>query len=105
MEVFLTVTDLNEKLIHLFLYCVLQRLFRIFYNLSVRVGKKLETTIPGFDKIMEKVQKDYDARLAQRMKRREEQLKARDLKYYSGRTDEDEEEDDDKDSSDTKSLK
>lgn len=75
----------------------MQRLFRIFYNLSVRVGQKLERTVPGFDTIMDKVQKDYDKRIARRMKRREEELREEDLKHYSGRTDEDEEEEEEED--------
>ncbi|KAL1206782.1 Protein TIC 56 [Cardamine amara subsp. amara] len=81
------------------------RLFRIFYSLSVRVGQKLERTVPGFDTIMDKVQKDYDTRIARRMKRREEQMREEDLKHYSGRSDEDEdeeEEDEDVDERDSK---
>lgn len=55
---------------------------------------------------MEKVQKDYDTRIARRMKRREEELRERDLKHYSGRMDEDEdEEEEDDDESDSKWLK
>lgn len=70
-------------------------MFRIYYNLSVRVGQKLEKTLPGFNTIMEKVQKDYDARIARRMKRREEEKREQDLRHDYGRTDEDDEEDDD----------
>lgn len=71
---------------------ILQRLFRIYYNLSVRVAEKLEKTLPGFNTIMEKVQKDYESRVARRMKRREQELRERDLKNHSGHSDEDEEE-------------
>lgn len=79
-------------------------MFRIYYNLSVRVGQKLQNTIPGFDTIMEKVQKDYDNRIARRMKRREEEIREQDLNHIAGRTEEDdeEEEDDDDDGSDSK---
>ncbi|KAH0930971.1 hypothetical protein HID58_008088 [Brassica napus] len=68
-----------------------RRLFRIYYNLSVRVGEKLEKTLPGFNTIMEKVQKDYESRVAKRMKRREQELRERDLKNHSGHSDEEEE--------------
>lgn len=53
---------------------------------------------------MEKVQKDYDNRIARRMKRREEEIREQDLNHIAGRTEEDdeEEEDDDDDGSDSK---
>lgn len=76
---------------------ILQRLFRIYYNLSVRVAEKLEKTLPGFNTIMEKVQKDYESRVARRMKRREQELRERDLKNHSGHSDEDEEEEEEGD--------
>lgn len=76
---------------YFFIIIVLQRLFRIYYNLSVRVGEKLEKTLPGFNTIMEKVQKDYESRVAKRMKRREQELRERDLKNHSGHSDEEEE--------------
>lgn len=53
-----------------------QRLYNIFDNLSSRVYQKLERTIPGFDKIMEKVQADAAARDAKRKARREAEMKA-----------------------------
>ena len=71
---------------------ILQRLFRIYYNLSVRVAEKLEKTLPGFNTIMEKVQKDYESRIARRMKWREEEMREEDLGHNSGHSDEDEEE-------------
>lgn len=49
----------------------LQRMFRIFFNLSTRVYNKMERTIPGFSKIMDKVQADAAARDARRKERRE----------------------------------
>ncbi|CAH8330097.1 unnamed protein product [Eruca vesicaria subsp. sativa] len=64
------------------------RLFRIYYNLSVKVGQKLEKTVPGFNTIMEKVQKDYEGRVAKRMKRREQEMRERDLKNCSGLSEE-----------------
>lgn len=56
------------------------------------MAEKLEKTLPGFNTIMEKVQKDYESRVARRMKRREQELRERDLKNHSGHSDEDEEE-------------
>ncbi|CAL9002882.1 unnamed protein product [Prunus brigantina] len=53
-----------------------KRLYRIFANLSTRVYQKMERTIPGFDKIMEKVQADANARYARRKARREAEKKA-----------------------------
>ncbi|KAI3414469.1 GYF_2 domain-containing protein [Psidium guajava] len=53
-----------------------KRMFRIFFNLSTRVYNKLERTIPGFTKIMEKVHADADARDARRKERREAQKRA-----------------------------
>ncbi|CAN6576077.1 unnamed protein product [Malus baccata var. baccata] len=53
-----------------------KRLYNIFDNLSSRVYQKLERTIPGFDKIMEKVQADAAARDAKRKARREAEMKA-----------------------------
>lgn len=58
------------------------------------MAEKLEKTLPGFNTIMEKVQKDYESRVARRMKRREQELRERDLKNHSGHSDEDEEEED-----------
>ncbi|WOL05570.1 hypothetical protein Cni_G14299 [Canna indica] len=40
----------------------MKSLIRIFSNLSFRVYRKLERTVPGFDKVMEKVQADATAR-------------------------------------------
>ncbi|KAF7842739.1 protein TIC 56, chloroplastic [Senna tora] len=37
----------------------LLRLFKVFDTLNARVYKKMEKTIPGFDKIMDKVMNDY----------------------------------------------
>ncbi|CDY10499.1 hypothetical protein F2Q70_00006940 [Brassica cretica] len=68
------------------------RLFRIYYNLSGRVRQKLEKTVPGFNIIMGKVQKDYESRIARRMKWREEEMREEDLGHNSGHSDEDEEE-------------
>jgi len=61
----------------------LQRLFKIFSDLSNEVYSKLEETIPGFDKVMEKVQADVDARQAKRKERREAQKKAEKMDLYS----------------------
>lgn len=60
----------------------LQRLFKIFSDLSNEVYSKLEETIPGFDKVMEKVQADVDARQARRKERREAQKKAEKMGLY-----------------------
>lgn len=62
----------------------LQRLFKIFYNLNSQVYKKLERTIPGFEKIMEKVQADTEARNARRKEKREAQKKAEEMALYGG---------------------
>lgn len=61
----------------------LQRLFKIFSDLSNEVYSKLEETIPGFDKVMEKVQADVDARQAKRKERREAQKQAEKMDLYS----------------------
>ncbi|KAL3622746.1 Protein TIC 56, chloroplastic [Castilleja foliolosa] len=45
-------------------------LFDIFHNLSVQTYQKLEKTIPGFDKIMEKVQADAAEKVAKRNAKR-----------------------------------
>nr|POE81973.1 protein tic 56, chloroplastic [Quercus suber] len=63
----------------------LQRLFKIFSDLSNEVYSKLEETIPGFDKVMEKVQADVDARQAKRKERRETQKKAEKMDLYGRR--------------------
>lgn len=60
----------------------LQRLFKIFSDLSNEMYSKLEETIPGFDKVMEKVQADVDARQARRKERREAQKKAEKMDLY-----------------------
>ncbi|KAG8374449.1 hypothetical protein BUALT_Bualt11G0133100 [Buddleja alternifolia] len=46
------------------------RLFEIFHNLSVQTYSKLERTIPGFNKIMEKVQADASERAERRKAKR-----------------------------------
>lgn len=61
----------------------LQRLFKIFSDLSNEVYSKLEETIPGFDKVMEKVQADVDVRQAKRKERREAQKQAEKMDLYS----------------------
>ena len=62
----------------------LQRIFRIFHNLSTRVYNRLEKTIPGFSTIMEKVQADAAARDERRKQRREAQKKAEEEKALRG---------------------
>lgn len=49
---------------------MLQRLLRLFSNLSARVYSRLERKIPGFDKVVEKVQADAAARRAARLEKR-----------------------------------
>lgn len=49
----------------------LQRMFKLFYNLSFRVYNKLERTIPGFDALMEKVRAEAEAREERRRQKRE----------------------------------
>lgn len=80
----------------------MQRLFRIYYYLSLKVAEKLESTLPGFNTIMEKVQKDNESRVARRMKRREAELRERELKKNLGLRDEDEEEDEEEENEDNK---
>ncbi|ONK61825.1 uncharacterized protein A4U43_C08F33980 [Asparagus officinalis] len=53
-----------------------KRMFRIFHNLSYRVYNKLDRTIPGFSKVMEKVRADTAAKDARRKERRAAQKKA-----------------------------
>ena len=55
---------------------IVQRMFRIFSNLSYRVYNKLERTIPGFNVVMQKVKADTDARDARRKERRAAQKRA-----------------------------
>lgn len=55
----------------------MQRLFEIFHNLSVQTYNKLEKTIPGFDKIMEKVQADAAVKAERIKAKRAAQLKAK----------------------------
>ncbi|PKI34120.1 protein TIC 56, chloroplastic [Punica granatum] len=62
-----------------------KRMFRIFFNLSTRVYNKLERTIPGFDKIMERVNADAAAREAKRKERRGAQKKAEEEVALLGR--------------------
>lgn len=64
---------------------LLQRMFRIFFNLSTRVYNKLERTIPGFNKIMEQVNADAAAREAKRRERREAQKKVEEEVALFGR--------------------
>lgn len=54
----------------------LQRMFKLFYNLSFRVYNKLERTIPGFDALMEKVRAEAEAREERRRQKREAQKRA-----------------------------
>ncbi|XP_073156593.1 protein TIC 56, chloroplastic-like [Henckelia pumila] len=53
------------------------RLFEIFHNLSVQTYHDLEKKIPGFDRIMEKVQADAAVRDAQRKAKRAAQKQAK----------------------------
>lgn len=53
-----------------------KRMFRIFHNLSYRVYNKLDRTIPGFSKVMEKVRADTAAKNARRKEKRDAQNKA-----------------------------
>lgn len=60
-------------------------MFRIFFSLSTRVYKKLERTIPGFNKIMQQVNANAAARDARRRERREAQKKAEEEVALFGR--------------------
>lgn len=62
-----------------------KRLFRIFYNLSVQVYNKLESRIPGFSTVMEKVYADSAARDARRKERRAAEKRTEAEKALSGR--------------------
>lgn len=64
-------------------------MFRIFFSLSTRVYNKMEQTIPGFSKIMEKVQADAAARDARRKERREAMNRAEYERKFFGRVRED----------------
>ncbi|CAK9323382.1 unnamed protein product [Citrullus colocynthis] len=66
-----------------------KRMFRIFFSLSTRVYNKMEQTIPGFSKIMEKVQADAAARDARRKERREAMNRAEYERKFFGRVRED----------------
>ncbi|KAK9168050.1 hypothetical protein Syun_000190 [Stephania yunnanensis] len=61
------------------------RVFKIFYNLSLQVYNKLEQTIPGFSKVMEKVQADSDARDARKKAKRDAQKKIEEEIAHFGR--------------------
>ncbi|MCD9641484.1 Protein TIC 56, chloroplastic [Datura stramonium] len=52
------------------------RLLEIFHNLSVQVYTKLYKEVPGFDKVMEKVQIDSAARTTKRMQKRAAEKRA-----------------------------
>ncbi|KAA8517731.1 hypothetical protein F0562_015210 [Nyssa sinensis] len=52
------------------------RMFEIFYNLSSQVYNKLDRTIPGFSKVMDKVHTDAAMRDAKRKERRNAQKRA-----------------------------
>ncbi|PKA60218.1 hypothetical protein AXF42_Ash008277 [Apostasia shenzhenica] len=53
-----------------------QRMFRIFRKLTLRVYGKLESTIPGFDLVMDKVRVDFFAKEARRKEKKEARKKA-----------------------------
>lgn len=53
-----------------------KRMYRIFNNLSYRVYDKLERTIPGFNKVMEKVRADTEEKTARRKEMRAAQKRA-----------------------------
>lgn len=60
----------------LFFCVLLQRVFDIFHNLSVKVYNKLERAIPGFSTVMEKVQAESIEREARRRGKREAEKRA-----------------------------
>lgn len=63
----------------------MQRLFEIFYSLSVQVYSKLERTIPGFSVVMEKAQQDAIDRQARRLEKRKAKEKAEEELALLGR--------------------
>lgn len=67
----------------------MQRLFQIFYSLSVQVYNKLERTIPGFSTVMEKVQADSIARQNRRKAKRTAQMRAEEGAALFGRVESD----------------
>lgn len=74
--------------LNLFVFLCAQRLYRIYSNLSTRVYQKMVRTIPGFDKVMEKVQADANARYERRKARRVAEKQAELEKAFGGiRTD------------------
>ncbi|XP_052173943.1 protein TIC 56, chloroplastic [Diospyros lotus] len=58
------------------------RMFRIFYDLSVKVYNHLARTIPGFSTVMEKVHADAALRDARRKAKREARKKAEDERIF-----------------------
>lgn len=57
-------------------FVVVQRLFRIFYDLSLQVYSHLEKAIPGFDVIMKKVHEEAAVREEKRRKKAEAEKRA-----------------------------
>lgn len=62
-----------------------QKLFDIFHNLSIQTYGKLERSIPGFSTVMEKVQRDFEAKEARRLGKREALKRAEQDKALFGR--------------------
>lgn len=62
------------------LLCFLQRLFKTYTRLSFEAYRHLKRTIPGFDKVVEKVAEDSIAKatLKRNKKEMEERVKAED---------------------------
>ncbi|KAK7260014.1 hypothetical protein RIF29_25703 [Crotalaria pallida] len=54
------------------------RLYKIFEDLSGELYAKMERTLPGFDKIMEKVERDFYARIEKLLKKKEAEKKEED---------------------------
>ncbi|KAL2901909.1 Protein TIC 56 chloroplastic [Bienertia sinuspersici] len=59
-------------------------LFEIFHDLSTQVYEKLARTIPGFDKVTEKVQADHLVREEERRKRRKAEKEAEQEALFGG---------------------
>ncbi|KAE9603124.1 hypothetical protein Lal_00018772 [Lupinus albus] len=53
------------------------RLYKIFDDLSTELYEKMEKTLPGFDKIMEKVQRDFDTRIRRLEEKKEAEKRRR----------------------------
>ncbi|KAJ6804777.1 protein TIC 56, chloroplastic [Iris pallida] len=59
-----------------------KRLWKLYRNLSRRVARKFEKTIPGFDLVAKKVMADVEAKVARDKEQREAKKRAKEAAFY-----------------------